>query len=120
MKKLIIGLLLTLPLFGHDSLILTQTFSLYQVNQEGFENKDFVGQYVLDQRYDYMVITEEEGNLFAQPTGQTKKELFHNEELEFFLPGNEATITFTKDKQGEIAGLVVRYEDIEITGEKVG
>lgn len=87
---------------------------------QAINNKDFVGQYVLDQRYDYMVITLEEGKLYAQPTGQSKKELFHNEDLEFFLPGNEATITFSKNKKGEVTKLVVRYKEIKIKGEKVG
>lgn len=90
------------------------------VYQAGINNKDFVGQYVLDHKYDYMVITLEEGKLFAQPTGQTKKELFHNEDLEFFLPGNEATITFFKNKKGEVTKLLVRYKEIKIKGEKVG
>lgn len=86
---------------------------------DDFKNPDLIGRYVLDKRYDYMVISEEGGKLFAQPAGQSKKPLYHNKGLEFFLPGKEATITFTKNKKGLIAGLVVRYKNTKLTGEKV-
>jgi hypothetical protein len=67
----------------------------------------YVGQYELAPNF-IMTITNENGSLMAQATGQGKTELFAESENVFFPKVVEATFTFVKDAQGQVTGLVLR------------
>jgi CubicO group peptidase (beta-lactamase class C family) len=67
----------------------------------------YVGQYELAPNR-IMTITNENGKLMAQATGQGKTELFAESETTFFPKVIEATLTFVKDAQGQVTGLVLR------------
>jgi len=62
---------------------------------------DYVG------RYDYgmsivLSVTKEEGQLFAQLTGQEKYEIFPRSETEFFWKVVDAQVTFVRDEKGKV------------------
>jgi CubicO group peptidase (beta-lactamase class C family) len=67
----------------------------------------YVGQYELAPNF-IMTITNENGSLMAQATGQGKTELFAESENTFFPKLIEATFTFVKDAQGQVTGFVLR------------
>ncbi len=67
----------------------------------------YVGEYELAPNF-IMTITNENGVLIAQATGQGKTELFAESENVFFPKVIEATFTFVKDAQGQVTGLVLR------------
>jgi hypothetical protein len=59
------------------------------------------------------MITKEEDRLFADsifviPTGKTKCELFPETETFFFMTKSNDTITFLKDAEGKITGLILK------------
>lgn len=59
--------------------------------------QNYVGTYELNPNL-LVEITVEDGKIFAQPTNQSKAELFAESEREFFLKVVPATITFTVDE----------------------
>jgi len=66
----------------------------------------YVGDYELEEGVT-LVITLENGGLLVEPTGQGKFPIFAESETEFFLRVENAQISFTKDDDGEVDGLVV-------------
>lgn len=67
----------------------------------------YVGHYELGPNF-IMTITNENGSLMAQATGQGKTELFAESENTFFPKLIEATFTFVKDAQGQVTGFILR------------
>ncbi len=55
-----------------------------------------------------LVITLENGDLFVQPTGQRKHQMFAESETKFFLRPAPVRMTFTKDEAGLATGLTLR------------
>lgn len=68
--------------------------------------EEYVGEYQLLPEM-VMKITLEEGKIFATPTGQQKAELFPFEQDQFFLTLVDATISFSRDKDGRVSSLTV-------------
>ena len=64
-------------------------------------------------------ITNEGGKLMAVVPGQPKVELTPSSETEFFIPGINALLKFTKDESGKVTGLVVNQNGREIQAKKV-
>jgi D-alanyl-D-alanine-carboxypeptidase/D-alanyl-D-alanine-endopeptidase len=64
-----------------------------------------VGEYPFTPAF-VLTITEEDGKLYAQATGQPRFQLFAKSETEFFLKVVEASVTFEKDDSGTVTGLV--------------
>jgi uncharacterized protein YneR len=66
----------------------------------------YVGDYEL-QPGAVLTISKEENRLMAQLTGQQKFELFPESETKFFYEVVDAQISFKKDAQGKVTGLVL-------------
>jgi uncharacterized protein YneR len=58
-----------------------------------------------------LTVSKEENRLMAQLTGQQKFELFPESETKFFYQVVDAQITFKKDAQGKVTGLVLHQRD---------
>jgi len=54
-----------------------------------------------------LAVTLEDGSLWGQPTGQSKRQLFPESATKFFLKDLDAQITFQKDAKGTVTGLVM-------------
>jgi len=66
-----------------------------------------------------ITVTLEEGQLHIQPTGQAKLR-FHAEKRDaFFARAVNAQITFSRDANGQVTGLVVHQGGSELTARKV-
>jgi hypothetical protein len=79
----------------------------------------YVGTYELSPEFS-IVVTLEDGALFAQPTGQGKAGLFPESEVDFFLRVVNAQVTFTKDGSGAVTGLVLHQGGRDQTARKAG
>ncbi|MCA1607853.1 MAG: serine hydrolase, partial [Acidobacteria bacterium] len=64
-------------------------------------------------------ITNENGKLTAQATGQPKNEMFAESETEFFLKTVEVQIKFVKDAGGKVTGLILRQGRHETPAQKI-
>jgi CubicO group peptidase (beta-lactamase class C family) len=78
----------------------------------------YAGDYQLAPTF-VLTITVEDGKLMGQATGQPKVEFFPTSETEFFLKVTDAQITFVKDGQGRVTGLVLHQGGQNIPGTKV-
>jgi hypothetical protein len=66
----------------------------------------YVGQYQITPER-IMTVTNENGKLMAQLTGQPKVEIFAESETKFFLKVIDAQITFVKDAEGRVANMIL-------------
>jgi CubicO group peptidase (beta-lactamase class C family) len=79
----------------------------------------YAGQYALVLAPSITVtITNEKGKLMASVPGQQKIELTPASETEFFVPGVNAQIRFTRDEKGQAVGLVLNQNGREIQAKK--
>src|SRR5262245_27072398 len=78
----------------------------------------FVGEYQLSPK---MILTvKKAGNrLIAQLTGQKSAEIFPASETEYFYRVTEAQITFRRNDNGDVTGLVIRQAGSTITAPKI-
>jgi hypothetical protein len=80
----------------------------------------YAGQYALVLAPTVIVtITNEDGKLTATAPGQPKTELTPSSETEFFVPGVNAQLKFTKDEKGQVAGLVLNQNGRELQAKKI-
>lgn len=77
----------------------------------------FVGEYVLPSRS--IVITKENGSLWAQPTGNRRAQLFAEAPTEFFLQIADMQLSFIADASGKVTSLVIHGRNQGETGRKV-
>lgn len=68
--------------------------------------RDYVGDYPLSAQF-VLSITEADGTLFAQATGQGKAPVFAKAKDEFFYKIVAAQLTFTRDAAGKVNGLIL-------------
>jgi CubicO group peptidase (beta-lactamase class C family) len=66
-----------------------------------------------------VVVTLENGGLFAQPAGQDRVRLYAESEVDFFLRAVEAEVSFTKDDSGTVTGMTIRQGGKEQSGRRV-
>ena len=78
----------------------------------------YVGKYQLAPDF-FLVITQEDGRLFAAPTGEPKSEFFPESEVKFFAIERDAEVTFLKDTNGQFSELVLNYLGGQMKGKKV-
>jgi serine-type D-Ala-D-Ala carboxypeptidase/endopeptidase len=69
----------------------------------------YVGVYPLFAGFN-LTVSEEDGQLMVQGTGQPKLPVFAKSPTEFFYKGLDAQITFVLDKDGKVEKLVLRAE----------
>lgn len=68
--------------------------------------REYVGEYRMNDQVT-MVVTLEDGALFAQPTGQQRLPIFATEIDHFFLRAVRAEVVFTRGAAGEVSGITV-------------
>jgi CubicO group peptidase (beta-lactamase class C family) len=78
----------------------------------------YAGQYKIAPNY-FLNITNENGNLMSQMTGQPKSELFAESETNYFLKASETEIKFVKNTQGNVTELVWRERDRDTFIQKI-
>ncbi|MFC1607394.1 DUF3471 domain-containing protein [Candidatus Latescibacterota bacterium] len=66
----------------------------------------YVGRYQITPDTE-LEITKDDGHLFARLTGQTKIEIYPESETKFFFTVIDAQITFKKDDNGKVTGLIL-------------
>jgi len=77
-----------------------------------------IGQYEIAPTF-VLTISRDGNKLMAQATGQPSAELFPESETKFFLRVVDAQITFTKDANGQVTGLVLRQGGRDIPAKKI-
>ena len=78
----------------------------------------YVGQYELSSEV-IIRITREDDSLFAQATGQPEIEIYPESETEYFANVPDVHITFIKDVEGKITGLILRLEGQETPAQRI-
>ncbi len=78
----------------------------------------YVGQYQLTPGLTF-TITNEDGHLMAQTAGQSKIELFPESSTVFFLKIANARVTFSRDAQGQVTGLLLEQAGQKISATKI-
>ncbi len=78
---------------------------------------EYAGTYALAPTFS-IAITAEGDRLFAQATGQPKFELFGEKKDEVFLRVVEAQISFQRDAEGKVSGLVLHQGGRDTPGKK--
>ncbi len=79
---------------------------------------DYVGDYELFPEYT-ITITIEGESIFAQVTDQDSFEIYPETESEFFYKVIDATITFVRDEDGTVTGLVLNQAGQELAANKI-
>lgn len=79
--------------------------------------REYVGEYPLVPQF-VITITEADGGLFAQATGQGKAPLFASAKDEFFYKVVNAQISFQRDAAGAVTGLVLHQNGRDMPGKK--
>lgn len=67
---------------------------------------DYLGEYKIVEGL-IATISVEDGKIYAQLTGQPKAEIFPSSETEFFYKVVDANISFEKDAEGNVTGLIL-------------
>lgn len=78
----------------------------------------YAGDYELTPTF-IVTITSENGKLMAQPSGQSKNELFPSSETEFFLKVVNAQVTFVKNEQGQVTQLILHQNGRNMPAKKI-
>lgn len=78
----------------------------------------YAGDYELTTNF-VITITNEDGKLMAQATGQPKFELFPSSDTEFFLKVVEAKVTFVKNEQGQVTELILNQNGRKMPAKKI-
>ena len=78
----------------------------------------YAGQYELAPDF-IITVTNENGKLLVQATGQSKFEFFPESETNFFPKHFDGQIRFVKDAQGKVTGLILRDGETEESAQKV-
>ena len=80
--------------------------------------EQYVGKYQIAPEF-IITVTVEGDRIFEQATGQSKYEIFPTSETEFFLKIADAKITFEKDDDGNVTGMVLFQNLRSLQGEKI-
>jgi len=78
----------------------------------------YAGEYQLAPTFT-ITITNENGKLMAQATGQPKSELFPSSETDYYLKVVPASVTFVKDAEGKVTELILTQNERKTSGKKI-
>ena len=78
----------------------------------------YAGDYELAPNF-VLTISNENGRLMGQATGQPKAELFPTSETEFFLKTVDAQVTFVKTGDGKISQLILHQNGRNMEAKKI-
>ena len=73
--------------------------------------RDYTGRYPISPAF-VLTVTEEGGALWVQASGQPKNPVFASSPDEFFYRGVPARISFRRDAEGRVSGLVLRQRNL--------
>jgi len=75
----------------------------------------YVGEYQMTPERT-LTVTLDQGYLWGEPTGQTKRQMFPESQTKFFLKDLDAQVAFQKDAKGTVTGMVMtqRGQDREL------
>lgn len=93
--------------------------SLVEIELDAEVLKEYTGIYEYTKGFN-IVITESEGQLYAQLPGQVKAEIYPKSQTEFFYKVIDAKITFNTDDNGKITGLVFEQGNTILETTRVG
>ena len=94
--------------------------STNQIASTATDLQKYAGRYdVQSDEISWAEVTVENNKLYGASEGKLKTELIKESEDKFKVQGLDATITFTRDSQQQVNGLVISYQGYEIKGEKV-
>jgi CubicO group peptidase (beta-lactamase class C family) len=79
---------------------------------------DYVGEYQLGPEFN-LTITTENGRLFVQASGQGRLEVFPESATTFFSRDVDAQVSFERDANGVVSGLVLHQNGQDIAGRKL-
>ncbi|MEY8868245.1 serine hydrolase [Meridianimaribacter flavus] len=79
----------------------------------------YVGKYELQPEFIITITTNNEGQLFAEATGQPKFEVFAEAKDRFFLKVVAASISFNVDDKGVVTGLTLHQNGANMPAKKV-
>jgi len=79
--------------------------------------KQYIGAYELKSGFN-LVMTVEDGKLYAQATGQSKNQLFAKTKTRFFLKVVAAEVAFIKDESGKYSSCVLYQGGQEMKGKR--
>ena len=71
----------------------------------------YVGEYKFQQPTTTIVVTNENGKLFQKRNTEPKFEMFAESDNKFFLKNEDIQLTFVKDANGAVTGLLVHQGD---------
>lgn len=77
----------------------------------------YVGEYELAPTF-RIAVTREGNALFGQATGQPRFRLFAESETKFFLKVVDAQITFEREPDGRVTGLILHQNGGNVPGKK--
>ncbi len=77
--------------------------------------REYVGEYRLAPQFS-IVVSIENGALFVEPTDQPRLPIFAESESEFFQRVVDAQITFQRDANGSVTGLVLHQAGQNLPG----
>lgn len=79
--------------------------------------RGYAGRYALSANF-VLTVTEADGNLFVQATGQPKAPVFASAPDEFFYRVVAATLTFQRGPDGQVTGLVLHQNGRDLPGRR--
>ncbi len=79
---------------------------------------EYVGRYQIKVGF-ILAITQEDGRLCCQATGQARLQLYPETATRFFLREVDASITFVKDANGRVTKLILRQNGKDFPAEKL-
>jgi len=79
---------------------------------------DYVGEYEVSPKFSF-TITKENNQLFCQPTGQDKLEIYPESETTFFLKKIDAQISFIREENGDVKKLILYQGGQEVQAQKI-
>jgi hypothetical protein len=89
-------------------------------NAPAAELQNYSGRYNIDSdQISWAEVTVENNRLFGQSDGSPKAELIKEEGDTYKVQGMDATVTFTRDSQQQVTGMLIKTQGYEIKGEKV-
>jgi hypothetical protein len=89
-------------------------------NAPAAELQNYSGRYNIDSdQISWAEVTVENNRLFGQSEGSPKAELIKEEGDTYKVQGMDATVTFTRDSQQQVTGMLIKTQGYEIKGEKV-
>ena len=78
----------------------------------------YVGTYQLTPQF-LLEVTLGEGGLQVRPTGQNISDVFAESETEFFFKIVDAQISFVRDAQGTVTGLVLHQNGNDLAARRI-